>query len=103
VLAFQQNFTPEECDCDSQWLCDVISAVAEFIVRVSHSRNAIGIHNGGGLKPGHACNLIARLSGVHCLTIVAANDHCLTIVAANSATTLKVLVLKRQRLVLGVW
>jgi hypothetical protein len=35
-------------------LCDVVSAVAEFMVRVFHSRSAVWIHDVAGVKPGHA-------------------------------------------------
>jgi hypothetical protein len=31
-------------------LCDVISAVTEFMVRVLHLGNAIGIHNVAGVE-----------------------------------------------------
>jgi hypothetical protein len=39
-------------------LCDIISAVAEFMVRVLHSMSAIRIHNIGGIEAGLTCGAI---------------------------------------------
>jgi hypothetical protein len=49
-------------------LCGVISAVAEFMVRVLHWRVVLRFTPLLGLKPGHACDPITCLSGVHSLT-----------------------------------
>jgi hypothetical protein len=40
-------------------LCDVISAVAEFMVRVLHSRSDIAIHDVAGVHVQYTCDPIA--------------------------------------------
>jgi hypothetical protein len=47
-----QGVELEECFWDSQ-SCWSLSAMAEFMVRVLHSRSAFGIHN---LAAGHTCD-----------------------------------------------
>jgi hypothetical protein len=42
----------------------VISAVTEFMVRVLHLRMLLRIHDAAGVKPCHACDSIACISGV---------------------------------------
>jgi hypothetical protein len=67
-------------------VCDVISAAAEFMVRVLHSWSArtrtIGMHNVAGGH--HACDPITFLSGDHSLTITTVN--CVATLKASART-----------------
>jgi hypothetical protein len=56
--------------------CDAISVVAEFMVSAFHSRVPLGFTMLLGLKPGRACDPTACLSGV--LFLTNSTTNCVT-------------------------
>jgi hypothetical protein len=64
VLRNRSRFTLEDDIGMRDMLCDVSSAVTEFMVEVLHSGMMLGFAMLLGLKPCHACNPIPCHSGV---------------------------------------